>query len=391
MIAPRGGVAWNSLGSRSGPLLATGRDPPECHQPIGQVEQMEMGNGIVHLKLLEKLNLYYNRLSSLEDVLTLRQLQNLKEVDLRLNPVVQKQPYYRLYLVHAISKLRTLDDCAVRDRERRAALMHFSTASAPRPSQTSQCFIEERETRSSDQRIASVNKMMMMKLSLRDGNEETVLNHKYSEDRSTETREGSLVTGKNTRRASTRSPGEVREAQVVKDFTESRRNPVLHPPRLTYRKCENEGGPQRPSLTPERADKLDKGAYKKPMELLLSLVDEYWAGKKKNHNTKHFFMQAVRILCLMEQEVVSGEEEMKVLREKIQTLNTQAELQDRRHQSEIQSLSGQLQRAHAAVEQLDEQLRSVLEENVSLQKQLIRLEQKLLSDQLKEMETNAGD
>ncbi|XP_036413969.1 centrosomal protein of 72 kDa [Colossoma macropomum] len=453
---------------------------------------LESVQGIVHLKLLEKLNLYYNRLSSLEDVLALRRLQNLEELDLRLNPVVQKHPYYRLYLVHAISKLRKLDDFPVRDRERKAALMHFSVESAVKPSQKSQPFTEEKGNRSSDHRIASVNKMMMAKLSLREGNEETVLNYKFSEDRNTAVQEGSPLTEEKTRRESSHSPdnpsdtihlingydsdassaqdqesepslgkahgkNETRvqhtvqrrsslksndaprvtffnasvtrhspehlrqkpakslvhsriqakssftphpsykspvlkdkKAEVVKHYSESGRNPVLHPPRLTYRKTEMEGDPQRPSLKPERADKLHKGAYKKPMELLLSLVDEYWAGKKKNHNTKHFFMQAVRILCMMEQEVVSGEEEMKALREKIQTLNTQAELQKRRHQSEIQSLSEQLRRAYGSVEQLDEQLRSVLEENVSLQKQLIRLEQKLLSDQLREM-SNTGD
>ncbi|KAL7835835.1 hypothetical protein SRHO_G00281820 [Serrasalmus rhombeus] len=462
---------------------------------------LESVQGIVHLKLLEKLNLYYNRLWSLEDVLALRRLQNLEELDLRLNPVVQKHPYYRLYLVHTISKLRKLDDFPVRDRERKAALMHFSVESAVKPSQKSQVFTEEKENRSSDHRIASVNKMMMRKLSLREGNEETVLNHKFSEDRNTEVQEDSPLAEEKTRRESTHSPenpseiihlinssdsdvsssqdqesepslgkshgknetcvrhgvqrrsslksndaprvtffdasvtrhcperlwqkpaksrihsriqaesnftphpsykspvlkGEDKKAEVAKHYSESGRNPVLHPPRLTYRKTEKEGDPQRPLLKPERANKIHKvdslelqGAYKKPMELLLSLVDEYWAGKKKNYNTKHFFMQAVRILCMMEQEVVSGEEEMKALREKIQTLNTQAELQKRQHQSEIQSLSEQLQRAYGSAEQLDEQLRSVLEENVSLQKQLIRLEQKLLSDQLREM-SNTGD
>lgn len=67
--------------------------------------------GILHLKLLENLNLYYNRLASLQDVLALGSLQNLKELDLRLNPVVNKDPYYRLHLVQAISKLRKLGTC----------------------------------------------------------------------------------------------------------------------------------------------------------------------------------------------------------------------------------------------------------------------------------------
>lgn len=43
--------------------------------------------------------------------------------------------------------------------------------------------------RSSDPRIASVNRMMMSKLSLREGNEENVLNHRFKDDRSTLTRD----------------------------------------------------------------------------------------------------------------------------------------------------------------------------------------------------------
>ncbi|XP_072515808.1 centrosomal protein of 72 kDa [Salminus brasiliensis] len=409
--------------------------------------------GLIHLKLLEKLNLYYNRISSLEDVLALRRLQNLKELDLRLNPVVQKHPHYRLYLVHAIAKLRKLDDCAVRDRERKAALMHFSVESALEPGRRERLIAEEKRDRSSDPRIASVNKMIMTKLSLREGNEEAALKHRFNTDGAVEAQAGaplplaeknlpesqaqstvrrrpSLKTSDaprvtfvdhsvirhspehlwpepvtnpsvpsriqaesnftphpSTKRAVLR--GGDQRAPVVKDFPEGERNPVLHPPRVTYRNSDDAGRSRRPSLKPEGVGRPCKGAYKKPMELLLSLVEEYWSGRKKNHNTKHFFMHAVRILCMMEQEVVSGEEEMNSLRERIQIMNSQVELQDRRHQSEIQSLSEQLQRANGSIQHLDEQLRSVLEENVSLQKQLIRLEQKLLSEQLREMSSSA--
>lgn len=34
-----------------------------------------------------------------------------------------------------------------------------------------------------------------------------------------------------------------------------------------------------------------QGEYRKPMELLLSLVDKYWSGEMKDHNTKHFFSE----------------------------------------------------------------------------------------------------
>ncbi|XP_060756283.1 centrosomal protein of 72 kDa isoform X2 [Neoarius graeffei] len=423
--------------------------------------------GILHLTLLENLNLYYNRISSLQDVQSLGSLQNLKELDLRLNPVVQKDPYYRLYLVQAISKLRKLDDSVVRDRERKAALMHFSAESGFESSQKSPLSTMDIKNRSSNSRIASANKMMS-KLMLREGNEETVLDPNFDGNRniltqdapteenskpeSTRLREnpseilnllrdydsGLLSSQKQefqsklrkchqaeTRHAvglqpskdaprvtfvepslkrctsgnltpiSTRaegyftphpgkknasSQGDDQLACLLKDYSERK----LHPPRLTYRSSDD-GDPEGYSCAPERARKPCKGAYRKPMELLLSLVDEYWSGELKDHSSKHFFMHAVRILCMMEQEVANGESEMTALREKIQTLNDQLDGRTREHQSEMRRLSEQLKQAHGSIEHLDQELRSVLEENVSLQKQLIRLEQQLLSDKLREM------
>ncbi|XP_066499032.1 centrosomal protein of 72 kDa isoform X3 [Hoplias malabaricus] len=270
---------------------------------------------------------------------------------------MQKHPYYRLYLVHAISKLRKLDDCAVRDRERKAAVMHFSEESAQPPTQSTNLFTEEKEKRSSEARVASVKKMMMMKLSLREGNEETVLNQKCTADGSgVATREDSLFTeseplrlavtnrrGTAHRRPSLRShdaprvtfldPYVIRHSpehlgesakhsrsrkQAESNFTphpsskntagegfqalidgridvkahqsiSGDRNPVLHPPRLTHRSSEDGGDPQRPPIKPNRGERLCKGAYRKPLELLLGLVDEFWAGKKENHNSRHFF------------------------------------------------------------------------------------------------------
>ncbi|KAK1806154.1 hypothetical protein P4O66_000046 [Electrophorus voltai] len=207
--------------------------------------------GIVHLNLLETLNLYYNQISSLQDILALRKLQNLIELDLRLNPVVKKEPFYRLYLVYAISTLRKLDDCAVRDRERKAALMHFSVESAYEASQKPTLFTEEKRNRSL--------------------------------------------------------------------------NPILGKGVVKVGICE------------------------KPMELLLNLVEEYWCGKNKGHDPKHFLVHAVRILRTMEQEAANGEEERKALRERIRVLRSRAEKQETCHQSEIQSLSEQLQKAHSSI------------------------------------------
>ncbi|XP_071177138.1 centrosomal protein of 72 kDa-like [Mytilus edulis] len=86
--------------------------------------------GIEHLKLLEKLNLYYNSIESFEELKRLRFNTNLKELDLRLNPVTRTEADYRLYLIHMLPNLQKLDDRGVRDRERQAALVHFSSSQA---------------------------------------------------------------------------------------------------------------------------------------------------------------------------------------------------------------------------------------------------------------------
>ncbi|XP_028409956.1 centrosomal protein of 72 kDa-like [Dendronephthya gigantea] len=86
--------------------------------------------GISHLQMLETLNLYYNNISTLKDLYQLRTLTNLKELDIRLNPVTKNEPDHRLFLIHMLPSLRKLDDRSVRDSERKAALMHFNTDQA---------------------------------------------------------------------------------------------------------------------------------------------------------------------------------------------------------------------------------------------------------------------
>ncbi|XP_048576940.1 centrosomal protein of 72 kDa isoform X2 [Nematostella vectensis] len=86
--------------------------------------------GVESLQLLETLNLYYNNISYLQDLSALKYLTNLKELDLRLNPVTKNEPDYRLYIVHLLPSLKRLDDRSVRDSERRAAIMHFTSEQA---------------------------------------------------------------------------------------------------------------------------------------------------------------------------------------------------------------------------------------------------------------------
>ncbi|XP_033025836.1 centrosomal protein of 72 kDa [Lacerta agilis] len=83
--------------------------------------------GLQHLTCLEKLNLYFNCISSLSEVFRLHSLTALKDVDFRLNPVVKNESDYRLFVIHMLPNLRQLDDRPVRDSERKASLLHFPT------------------------------------------------------------------------------------------------------------------------------------------------------------------------------------------------------------------------------------------------------------------------
>ncbi|KAM6157043.1 centrosomal protein of 72 kDa [Erethizon dorsatum] len=82
--------------------------------------------GIQYLVSLESLNLYYNCISSLAEVFRLHTLNELQDVDLRLNPVVKNEPDYRLFVMHMLPRLRQLDDRLVRESERKASRLHFA-------------------------------------------------------------------------------------------------------------------------------------------------------------------------------------------------------------------------------------------------------------------------
>ncbi|XP_075396950.1 centrosomal protein of 72 kDa [Tenrec ecaudatus] len=83
--------------------------------------------GIQYLTVLERLNLYYNCISSLAEVFRLHALLELTDVDFRLNPVVKNESDYRLFVVHMLPHLRQLDDRPVRESERKASRLHFTS------------------------------------------------------------------------------------------------------------------------------------------------------------------------------------------------------------------------------------------------------------------------
>ncbi|XP_019364687.1 PREDICTED: centrosomal protein of 72 kDa isoform X2 [Gavialis gangeticus] len=131
--------------------------------------------GIQYLTFLEKLNLYYNQITSLSEVFRLHSLTTLKEVDLRLNPVIKNESDYRLFVVHMLPNLRRLDDRPVRDSERKASLLHFATDHAYELKNSSPAARGNEIERPGPARVQYINSMSK-KCSVLDEEDEAVLN-----------------------------------------------------------------------------------------------------------------------------------------------------------------------------------------------------------------------
>ncbi|XP_036394634.1 centrosomal protein of 72 kDa, partial [Megalops cyprinoides] len=432
--------------------------------------------GLQHLKMLEQLNLYYNRIPSLREVLVLRKLKALKELDLRLNPVVKNSPEYRLHLVYALSNLRKLDDCPVRDSERKASLLHFSSDAVAESRRMPHSLSDSGDQRSSQPRMKSVNRLARSR-SVLDYSDEAVLNlvAKSNWDLSKPpaltgsankepasqlyplqgnlgedvcSSESSPSPRQDSYKSILRIPEEIRDKQrplpnmgpsrgvalsrgdssvratdglrvTFIDSSQTRcrpgsergeperfqgqykmpakvnftPNPVTnHPPstqdatrpRLPQNspqvKHPIEGlVPNRENSIKEHLESVAKESCRKPLELLLGLVDKHWDGKKSLQRDHKFLTQAAQILSTLEREALNGDETTKHLREQVEALNSERERREREHQAQTEILSAQLKQADSSIEDLDRQLKNTLEENVSLQKQLIEVEQRLLT------------
>nr|XP_046254632.1 centrosomal protein of 72 kDa isoform X2 [Scatophagus argus] len=436
--------------------------------------------GIQHLKLLERLILYYNCIPSLEEVKELYELPALTELDLRLNPLTKGHPHYRSHVVHAMPNLRKLDGCSVRDTERKAAIMQFSSDLLPQ--QDSSSVNQTADLRGSNQRLALVNRLTK-RLSLLTDTDDIVLNFvatdhgcqneaqplsdsvqvkreesftDFTDQRSStpkkeiaksilrnpptryDDRESKVPNTKKPlhKRSSTSLnvtdrpkvsfgpcveehrpvPGKQKQKDLPKQtrlvarghFTPNpdqscchsssfinirppspRRpglnlsnpsNPILHPPRLTYSSFNKTEGS---SSLVQKEEKKKRGSYRKPLEMLLNLVDKHWAGERSLHQNNNFLSQAVQILSMMENDISSREAEVRTLRREADALSFQAAAREEEYKTEVRKLSAQLEEADGAARKLNEQLRIVLEENVALQKQLIKLERQYLKSMMK--------
>ncbi|XP_061112689.1 centrosomal protein of 72 kDa isoform X1 [Conger conger] len=453
--------------------------------------------GLLHLKMLEHLNLYYNKIASLREVLLLRKMKALKELDLRLNPVVKNCVDYRLHLVYTLANLRLLDDCPVRDCERKASLQHFSCQTVVE-CQRMPCSVSDTVNYSSSQaRMTSVNRLTR-KPSILEHSDDAVLNlvvksnwdltkppaltgstnkkleselyplldnlgigeHRsesapppmqdmnksilrhpeglrdrhqthssvqspkggafYKSTGSVRVSEGlrvSFVDAKKIRGHTGSEKERLNRFPAKGNFTPNPGGPVSplpphastltsHPPSpaATDRSTQNAPLlPPPPRLPPDSQSPLvlvsppmeravppkenstkqqlqnsgPKETYRRPLELLLGLVDRHWDGKRSLQHNQRFLSQAIEVLCTMKQD--GRGVEANGLRVSTEVLNSERNRQQKEHRAGIESLSEQLKHAHSTIEDLDQQLRAALEENVSLQKQLIRVEQRLLA------------
>ncbi|XP_023820471.1 centrosomal protein of 72 kDa isoform X3 [Oryzias latipes] len=371
--------------------------------------------GLQHLKKLERLILYHNCIPSLEEVKTLFQLPVLRELDLRLNPLTKNCPHYWAYIVHALPSLRKLDSCSVRETERKVAIMQFSSDLPPQQKRCSLNLAEDQ--RSSRFRLALVDRLTK-RLSLSAESQDIVLNRVEADLGDQSKRVSDSVYRK----------GEEPKEEILQNFTEKKSstpkqestksilryspnindqsqcrstslinirpasplqpgltlsessNPILHPARLTYSSINTADGS---SSLKQQAGRKKRGTYRKPLEMLLNLVDKHWRGERSLHHNNNFLSQAVQILSMMESDISSREAEVRTLRQDVDTLRIQAVAREEEHKTEVRKLSAQLEETRRTEGKLNEQLRIVLEENVTLQKQLIKLERQYLKSMIR--------
>uniref|UniRef100_A0A3P9QAZ5 Centrosomal protein 72 n=1 Tax=Poecilia reticulata TaxID=8081 RepID=A0A3P9QAZ5_POERE len=276
--------------------------------------------GLKHLKKLQRLILYYNCIPSLEKVQVLYELPALRELDLRLNPLTKNCPGYRPHLVHAMPSLRKLGKtCSRRPRSSQAWIFVYRVRSF--------MMILLQITSQSETRSAKLQ-YLSSPLNVPLCSKAASLAESKDSQMNTLPHNLSSTSPKGAERPKV-SFGPVFEKHKQNDSPlrsglnlADHSNPVLHPARLTY-----------------STEKKKKGGYRKPLEMLLNLDLE-----KMNVFSSNLFLAA------------AAQAVFKKAVDKLTLL--------------IQG-------------KLNEQLRIVLEENVALQKQLIKLERQYLKSMMK--------
>ncbi|KAF4024545.1 hypothetical protein G4228_016283 [Cervus hanglu yarkandensis] len=328
--------------------------------------------GIECLTVLESLNLYYNRISSLAEVFRLHSLAALSDVDLRLNPVVKSESDYRLFVVHMLPGLQQLDDRPVRESERRASRLHFGSEESLDSKQSFPSVFREERPHHSRVKCTdpSAKKCLVM-----DADDEAVLNLIAECEWDLSNPPGSMSSSQKESEASLQSSQDSTEtedsgasSQKSSVSTQKMLNPLPAPEKYRKRRMPggrfqvpmdeaclsslegslnvsrrsgSEGwgqaasslsatpGPEtpRPPSASEACPKLHSAVLPRKkatlemllLEALLDLVDMHWNGRGSLHSSEVFLAQARHILSSV-QEFTTTQDTSTTVNEEISSL-----------------------------------------------------------------------
>ncbi|XP_066484803.1 centrosomal protein of 72 kDa isoform X4 [Tiliqua scincoides] len=368
--------------------------------------------GLQHLAYLEKLNLYFNRISALSEVFRLHSLTALKDVDLRLNPVVKNESDYRLFVVHMLPNLRRLDDRPVRDSERKASLLHFTTDHAYELKKSSFVAKAAEPGSSSHPRVAYISSMSK-KCIVMDDDDEAVLN--LIANCEWDLRNSPGVTGSTQRNPSVEfhslnsickmedktsrcrklatqfaSLEKWKQENLSKGASSANRYMLLKVPvtskemneavvysekktRCNQKEPEEHG--QNSKGEPQEATQLASEVLYEatPLERLLDLVDKYWNGSKSLHRNRKFLSQAEMILSAIQesmpteqQKASSSHPELDNLLLEKKALEKCLSVQEKQFTAKIKDMESELNSTKNYMDVFKQRLDQVLEENTVL-------------------------
>ncbi|XP_026534146.1 centrosomal protein of 72 kDa [Notechis scutatus] len=381
--------------------------------------------GLKHLTYLEKLNLYFNHISSLSEVLRLHNLTALQVVDFRLNPVVKNESDYRLFVVHMLPNLKQLDDCPVTESDRKASLLHFTSDYAYTFKKSAVLAKRIKPSRFIHPRVEYINSMSKKYLAVDEDDEAALRLLAKCEWDLRKHAEISVSSKKNP---------EV-ELHNLKSIYEMKDNPKKWKSEfslpqfvLLQKKClfQNPMSEDRNTLKGTTTDKgvnesllisrkmvgpvqkasrfkeqrfngkgalpqgtthlINKNVYDAtPMQCLLDLVDKYWNGSKSLHYNEIFLAQAEMVLSAVQKSLPAGQEKHssteneevnKLILEK-EALQQCLSQQETQYSIRIKNLKSELSKTKKDMGVLKQHLNKLLKEKEGLKADKFKMEESI--------------
>ncbi|XP_070586170.1 centrosomal protein of 72 kDa isoform X1 [Erythrolamprus reginae] len=375
--------------------------------------------GLKHLTYLEKLNLYFNHISSLSEVLRLHNLTALQVVDFRLNPVVKNESDYRLFVVHMLPNLKQLDDCPVTESDRKASLLRFTfhayTFKKPevlgkqiKPSS----FIHPR--------VEYINSMSKKYLAVDEDDEKILAKSEWDLRKhakicvsSKKDPEVELHSFKSVYEMKENSEKWKSEFSLPQFFLLQKKcsfqNTLSEDRNTLKEKTTNKGMNESLLISQKMVQPVQKACrYKEqrfngrgallqgttylmnkklceatPMQCLLDLVDKYWNGSKSLHYNEIFLAQAEMVLSAVQKSLSSSQQKYcstnnqevnKLLLEK-EALQQCLSQQEKQYSIKIKNLKSELSKNKKDLDALKQYLNKLLKEKEDLKNHKFKVEE----------------